>query len=57
MGWTDCDLVVAAIQRSLDNANKVTKAQVRAFLDICCIKYLRAKIEPGVLHYLTLMIY
>ena len=43
---------VAAVQRSLDNANKVTEAQVRAFLDICRIKYLRAKIEPGTLYHL-----
>ena len=40
-------LIAAAIQRALDNANKVTGAQIRAFLDICRIKYLRAKIEPG----------
>ena len=37
----------AAIQNVLDNANKVTRAQINAFLNICRIKYLRAKIEPG----------
>ena len=36
-----------AVQQALNNANKVTEAQIKAFLDICRIKYLRAKIEPG----------
>ncbi|ORY33097.1 putative DNA-directed RNA polymerase III largest subunit [Naematelia encephala] len=37
----------AAVQQVLDNANKVTRFQIEAFLDICRVKYLRAKIEPG----------
>nr|WPS94681.1 DNA-directed RNA polymerase III subunit RPC1 [Naematelia aurantialba] len=36
-----------AIQRVLDNANKVTLSQIETFLAICRVKYLRAKIEPG----------
>ncbi len=38
---------LASVQQVLDNANKVTEAQIRTFLTICRIKYLRAKIEPG----------
>ncbi len=41
-------LHLAAITQTLDNANKVTEAQIKAFLDICRIKYLKAKIEPGI---------
>lgn len=37
----------AAVQQVLDNANKVTENQLRTFLDICRIRYLRSKIEPG----------
>ena len=40
-------MAAAAVQQALDNAAKVTEAQIRAFLNICRIKYLRAKIEPG----------
>ncbi|WVN88031.1 uncharacterized protein L203_103230 [Cryptococcus depauperatus CBS 7841] len=36
-----------ATQRVLDNANKVTEAQLHSFLEDCRIRYLRAKIEPG----------
>lgn len=35
------------MQSVLDNANKVTEDQIRTFLDICRVKYLKAKIEPG----------
>jgi DNA-directed RNA polymerase III subunit RPC1 len=31
----------------VDNKAKVTEAQVRRFLEISLIKYIRAKIEPG----------
>lgn len=34
-------------QAALDNANKVTREQIEEFLEICRVKYLRAKIEPG----------
>ena len=37
----------AVVQRALENANKVTKEQIDTFLEICRVKYLRAKIEPG----------
>ena len=39
--------VPAAVQNTLENANKVTDTQIREFLEICRVKYLRAKIEPG----------
>ena len=34
-------------QAALDNANKVTREQIEQFLELCRVKYLRAKIEPG----------
>lgn len=34
-------------QAALDNANKVTTEQIEQFLELCRVKYLRAKIEPG----------
>lgn len=36
-----------AVGQVLENANKVTEAQIRSFLESCRVKYLRAKIEPG----------
>ncbi|WVF65454.1 hypothetical protein IAT40_000182 [Kwoniella sp. CBS 6097] len=36
-----------AIRQVLENANKVTEAQLTSFLEDCRIRYLRAKIEPG----------
>ncbi|WWD21358.1 hypothetical protein CI109_105842 [Kwoniella shandongensis] len=36
-----------AIRAVLENANKVTEAQLTFFLEDCRIRYLRAKIEPG----------
>ncbi|KAK8843986.1 hypothetical protein IAR55_006779 [Kwoniella newhampshirensis] len=36
-----------AIRAVLENANKVTEAQLVFFLEDCRIRYLRAKIEPG----------
>ena len=40
-------LIVVAVDKVLENANKVTKEQITEFLNICREKYLRAKIEPG----------
>lgn len=37
----------AAVQQVIDNANKVTEDQIRTFLEICRIRYLRSVIEPG----------
>lgn len=48
--WSQVPLTTvftAAVQRVLENANKVTEAQVNSFLENCRIRYLRAKIEPG----------
>lgn len=39
--------LTAAIRAVLENANKVTEAQLNFFLEDCRIRYLRAKIEPG----------
>lgn len=39
-----------AVQKVLENANKVTKEQIVTFLEICRTRYLRAKIEPGKSH-------
>ncbi|ORX39191.1 putative DNA-directed RNA polymerase iii largest subunit [Kockovaella imperatae] len=36
----------AAVTRTLENS-KVTQGQLELFLDICRVKYLRAKVEPG----------
>ncbi|KAL1407575.1 DNA-directed RNA polymerase III subunit C1 (rpo31) [Vanrija albida] len=36
-----------ATRRVLDNAHKVTEAQIRSFLENCRVRYLLAKIEPG----------
>ena len=35
---------------AVDNKAKVTEEQVRTFLAICWEKYVKAKMEPGVLH-------
>lgn len=40
-------LMTAVVQRVLDNTHKVTREQIEEFLEICRVKYLRAKIEPG----------
>lgn len=48
--WSQVPLTTvftAAVQRVLENSNKVTEAQVNSFLENCRIRYLRAKIEPG----------
>jgi len=35
---------------AVDNKSKVTEEQVRTFLAICWEKYVKAKMEPGMLH-------
>lgn len=35
---------------AVDNKSKVTEEQVRTFLAICWVKYVKAKMEPGMLH-------
>lgn len=47
MGQVPLTICTAAVQRVLENANKVTEAQLSSFLENCRIRYLRAKIEPG----------
>ncbi|KAH9950127.1 beta and beta-prime subunits of DNA dependent RNA-polymerase [Amylocystis lapponica] len=41
MGASDADKI------TVDNKSKVTEDQLRAFLEICWTKYVKAKIEPG----------
>ncbi|TCD69172.1 hypothetical protein EIP91_008468 [Steccherinum ochraceum] len=41
LGASDADKIV------VDNKGKVTEDQLKAFLDICWTKYVKAKIEPG----------
>lgn len=36
-----------AEKRVVDNKAKVTEAQLREFLNVCWVKYVKAKIEPG----------
>ena len=31
----------------VDNKSKVTESQLRKFLDLCWVKYVKARIEPG----------
>ena len=38
---------LAAVQSVLDNANKVTQAQMQTFLEICRTRYLQSQVEPG----------
>ena len=37
---------------AVDNKSKVTEEQVRTFLAMCWEKYVKAKMEPGMLHQL-----
>lgn len=32
----------------VDNKSKVTEAQIRTFLELCWVKYVKARIEPGI---------
>jgi hypothetical protein len=31
----------------VDNKSKVTKSQLRTFMELCWVKYVKARIEPG----------
>lgn len=42
-----CADIPVAVRQVLDNAHKVTEAQIRSFLENCRVRYLLAKIEPG----------
>ena len=39
---------------AVDNKSKVTEGQVRTFLANCWEKYVKAKMEPGMLHLLPI---
>ncbi|TDL29012.1 beta and beta-prime subunits of DNA dependent RNA-polymerase [Rickenella mellea] len=41
MGASTADVAI------VDNKSKVTEQQIRSFLDMCWVKYAKAKIEPG----------
>jgi len=40
-------IFVAADKVLIDNTSKVTECQLRNFLDLCWVKYVKARIEPG----------
>lgn len=46
-GVADCH--TAADVAAVENASKVTEAQLLQFLEICWVKYVKAKIEPGMI--------
>jgi DNA-directed RNA polymerase III subunit RPC1 len=37
----------AAEKAIVDNKSKVTEAQLKTFLELCWVKYVKARIEPG----------
>ncbi|KAF9563677.1 beta and beta-prime subunits of DNA dependent RNA-polymerase [Agrocybe pediades] len=46
--FTDLSLGASESQKAVvDNSSKVTEAQLKNFLDICWVKYVKARIEPG----------
>lgn len=53
-----CMLLLAdADKAAVENASKVTEAQLRNFLNICWEKYVKARIEPGQLSWTALLAY
>ncbi|KAL0949102.1 hypothetical protein HGRIS_009191 [Hohenbuehelia grisea] len=45
---TDLSLGASASDKAIvDNKSKITESQLRAFLDLCWVKYAKARIEPG----------
>ncbi|KDR83341.1 hypothetical protein GALMADRAFT_235418 [Galerina marginata CBS 339.88] len=46
--YTDLSLGASDADRAaVENSSKVTEAQLRHFLDLCWVKYVKARIEPG----------
>lgn len=41
------DECAGANKAFVDNMVKVTKSQLLRFLHLCCVKYVKARIEPG----------
>jgi len=39
--------ILDADKALVDNNSKVTESQLRDFLDLCWVKYVKARIEPG----------
>ncbi|KAJ7929053.1 hypothetical protein B0H13DRAFT_1965408 [Mycena leptocephala] len=45
---TDLTLGASAAEKAIvDNKSKVTESQLKTFLELCWVKYVRARIEPG----------
>ncbi|KAJ6543970.1 hypothetical protein B0H19DRAFT_1169181 [Mycena capillaripes] len=45
---TDLSLGASPAERAIvDNKSKVTEAQLKTFLELCWVKYVKARIEPG----------
>jgi hypothetical protein len=40
-------LPLAAEKAIVDNKSKVTEEQLKTFLELCWVKYVKARIEPG----------
>ncbi|KAJ6583193.1 hypothetical protein B0H10DRAFT_2097845 [Mycena sp. CBHHK59/15] len=46
--YTDLSLGASAADKAIvDNKSKVTEAQIKTFLELCWVKYVKARIEPG----------
>ncbi|KAJ7896076.1 hypothetical protein B0H14DRAFT_2680328 [Mycena olivaceomarginata] len=46
--YTDLTLGATAAEKAIvDNKSKVTEAQLKTFLELCWVKYVKARIEPG----------
>ena len=48
LGVRENDFDADADMAAVENASKVTEDQLRRFLEICWVKYVKAKIEPGI---------
>lgn len=47
--FSDREIRTAEADKAMvDNKSKVTEAQIRTFLELCWVKYVKARIEPGI---------
>jgi DNA-directed RNA polymerase III subunit RPC1 len=49
-------MILDADKAVVDNSSKVTERQLRSFLNLCWVKYVKARIEPGSNHFNRLII-
>lgn len=45
--YSDLVMNAAADKAIVDNKSKVTESQLKTFLQLCWVKYVKARIEPG----------